>query len=69
MNWTKEWPTTPGQYWFYGRRSSMRDKDDLFYVQVRKIQNGVTYICEGSFLFEAEGAKGVWQPITLPELP
>lgn len=69
-NWTREWPTQSGHYWFYGWCFHGHDNaPQLFFVKVRQIQNGLAYITEGHFLYEAEGARGVWQEAELPKLP
>lgn len=71
MNYYNEWtygrPTISGFYWFYGKRSYTALKDDLFFVRVRRLENGnCMYCCEGSLI---DGAKGVWRKIENPELP
>lgn len=72
MNWTSEWPTTPGYYWFYGWcwpgwRHERISK--LLYVEAKRTSNRIAYVTEGHFLYRAEGAEGVWQPVQAPELP
>ena len=70
MNWTTEWPTEPGHYWFYGWCFRDRDKPAKFHcVEVWKLQKGRAYVTDGHFLYKAEGAEGVWQPVEFPELP
>ena len=72
MNWTKEWPKTPGSYWFYGWRfgSWIKDHDpELSYVEVRKTMNSIAYITSGHLLYKSEGARGFWKKCELPELP
>jgi len=70
MNWTSEWPTEPGHYWFYGWCFSDRDRPARFhYTTVGKTPRGVCYVADGYFLYKAEGAEGVWQEVQFPELP
>lgn len=70
MSWTSEWPIEPGWYWFYGWPFSDRDKlASLYCVEVWKLQNGYAYVTHGHFMYKGEGAEGLWQPMTLPELP
>lgn len=70
MKWTEAWPTEPGYYWLYGWTYHYRDRSaELYYVKVRRIANGFAYITDGHFLYMAEGAKGIWQPVVLPILP
>lgn len=70
--WTSEWPDKPGWFWFYGHRSSYgakHGKPELFAVSVKKISNGVMYVADGHFIFEAEGAVGKFAPMIVPESP
>ena len=71
--WTKEWPTEPGRYWFWGQVSrswtGKECKPDYFLVKVRRCVNGVMYVTDGRFIYEAEGAKGVWCLAIVPEPP
>jgi len=68
LRWLNEWPTEPGQYWFYGKRFRS-SKHELCLVEVNKISNGVCYTTHGHFLYKAEGCEGKWQKVILPELP
>lgn len=72
MNWTSEWPTEPGHYWFYGCRYAGRARPGRpYYVTVleRQTLGSVYYITCGDYLSKAGGAEGVWQPVQFPELP
>lgn len=75
MEWTTDWPTIPGWYWFYGdpyakASNKATIKVELYPVKVVKIANGVSYISNGSFVYKREAAEGgLWQPMQLPELP
>ena len=70
LEWTIEWPTKPGQYWFYGFRWKDRDRPPKFYyVSVRKIANGFAYVEGHAFMYKAEKDYGVWAQVELPVLP
>lgn len=71
MEWTIEWPSEPGYYWFYGWAFTDRSRDpELHFVKVRGIAQGkLMYVTNGHFLFKQEGGEGYWMPVTLPELP
>lgn len=76
-NWNSEWPTKPGLYWLFGWmcESAIRfnKNPELLIVDARECgppeKLWLSYVCHGSFLYKSEGAKGFWQPITMPELP
>jgi len=70
--WFEEWPKEPGNYWFYGYTSRWIKDPELHLVQVRLSGNILPvpmYITDGRFVYESDGAQGLWQPATLPELP
>jgi len=64
--WTKEWPRRAGWYWFYGVRSNIAKDPGLHMVRVRKASDGFVYIADGTFLYEEEGAKGVFCKAVVP---
>lgn len=68
MTWTKDLPTAPGWYWFYGTKSGAA-RADFASVRVFKIANGVGRVIDGSFLFAGEDYVGVYSPAALPEPP
>lgn len=73
-NWTKDWPTKAGTYWFYGWAFMLKRRREgnprLSLVRVRASAKPDVMVCigEGNFFYEAE-SDGVWLPATLPELP
>jgi hypothetical protein len=67
-NWSSEWPISPGWYWFCGRRFS-GDPVKLLPVKVVGVSNNLTYIAGSLFMYKAEGTKGLWLPMEMPELP
>jgi len=70
VEWTTEWPTEPGVYWFYGWCVSYRRVPANFYcVEVWKEGNSIGYEACGHSLYKSEGAEGVWQPVQFPEPP
>ena len=70
MEWSWEWPRENGYYWLYGWCFSNHDDPPRFYyVKVRRTGNGWAYIADGHFIYKAEGAYGVWQPVEFPERP
>ena len=72
--WTRDWPTKPGRYWFYGYRhgrvSCGYDCDRvLLMVVVKKTGSGVVCIAEGHFLYKQEVEDAQFTDAILPELP
>jgi hypothetical protein len=70
--WSPEWPTESGYYWFYGKKYGMGD-NRLHLVQIldkidATCKAGVT---DGHLIYNdgMNPAKGVWQPADLPDLP
>jgi len=69
-NWSNVWPTETGFYWFYGiLYKGSEGLYQLYFAKVRKTLKSVVYIIDGHFVYECEGAKGVWTLIPTPELP
>ena len=65
--WTREWPTTPGYYWFHGW--CFRDRShspETHLVRVVKSATGYLMVTDGHFLFKAEGGEGFWLKAELP---
>ncbi|MHC4224516.1 MAG: hypothetical protein ACYSUN_11045 [Planctomycetota bacterium] len=72
LNWNKEWPTTPGHYWFYGRRHKQEGEREIFFVEVAAAGENLQhrlYSCHGMFLYKSDGAKGLWMKAILPPIP
>ena len=70
-DWTDLWPTEPGYYWAYGDfTGAFAFKPKLYFVEVKRVSNGVAHISEGMFLWPTEIAL-IWheKPVELPELP
>lgn len=69
--WTEEWPTTAGWYWFYGQpHYGLRDLPARLYsVTVHHTRDGWAYVSDGSFMYKGGGGWGQWCLVTLPELP
>ncbi len=77
MNWTREWPTEPGRYWFYGypygkqkTEMGLGDKKPfLSLVKVDKTTNSIMYVLDGQFFFRDSKIIGKFKKADLPELP
>ena len=72
--WSDEWPTRPGHYWFYGWLSSvglnLKAKPNLSLVEAYgTTTTGMTYQTEGNYLWKSGGGIGKWQKAILPQLP
>lgn len=73
-DWSEDWPTEPGHYWFYGW--CFRAWGDVrvnlpkwHFVRVRRTANSLAFVTNGHFLYKSEGAEGLWQAAMLPEPP
>lgn len=74
-DWSKEWPTEPGDYWFYGYFNFAIDDDGLHFVQAYrhagnmhiKADDIVVY-CEGIELLRNH-TKGHWRKAAVPNRP
>lgn len=69
-DWTWDWPTESGWYWFYGWLSvfGQRDRDvpkTLHLVQVK----GKFAVSGSQFVSRGEGSRGQWTPAILPQTP
>ena len=67
--WTKEWPTKRGWYWLYGQTTWDMQ---LEYVPVQVWKNATdkpTYVAGPQFLYKAEGARGLWTRMIMPDPP
>ncbi len=78
--WTRDWPTEPGWYWFYGwaygritRANGNPEAPRLEAAQVHQAGSGsgqhLMHIRTGQFMYKSEGAIGLWLPMDVPELP
>ena len=71
-DWTKEWPEQRGWYWFYGQTSKMMWDMRPEYFPVLMREDGVgkpSYVTRGQFLYKAEGARGLWTRMIMPNQP
>jgi len=65
-DWTEEWPTEPGYYWFFGWPGHYRGRDPkLHFVKARTIRNGMAHTTNNRFLYE-DDAAGLWREATVP---
>jgi hypothetical protein len=73
--WTNEWPTEPGHYWFFGYPYGTSiingdpHKPEWYHVTVREVSNGVIVIRDGHGWDPYDGAVGRFIKINLPEEP
>ena len=67
--WTKEWPTEPGWYWFYGHLYGEDRDSEYGIVRVYEISNGVMRTIDGQFMYEADGHDGIFTKAILPLVP
>ena len=68
--WTTEWPTAPGDYWFYGWCFRNRKHvAELNFVKARPTRNSLCLVTNGHFLYREEGGYGMWLSARLPYLP
>ena len=69
--WTEEWPTEGGWWWFYGDPDAdfMDRENRLMAVQVYIDEDGdSTCTTDGRFIYDSQ-AEGVWQKMDVPNLP
>ncbi len=75
MEWSTEFPTKPGNYWFYGYRwgrVNCGHKCDPEWMVVRADTCGsgdLIYVADGNFMFESEVEDARFAPLVLPEFP
>jgi len=72
--WSKEWPTEPGWYWFCGWKTKwLFDNKSIPLLQTLKVRisgnNYPMYICDGHFMFKEDHPIGFFLPLETPELP
>lgn len=68
--WSREWPTEPGDYWFYGwTHECAKGNPRMGLAQVCQIANGLAHIVRGALAYESDGAEGFWTRATLPDPP
>lgn len=69
--WTKEWPTEPGVYWFYGKLSGKpRLLTRPIHVEVWRREDGqIGYAGGAQFMFPGDGTDGFWARTSWGPLP
>lgn len=75
--WSKEWPTEPGYYWFYGWtwcdksfRITNNKPPKPHFVEVNKTSGqSLIYVTKGNFMYKSERHIGLWTPAFPPEAP
>lgn len=66
--WTSDWPTEPGWYWFYGYKYG-EARLSIGTVSIKTISNGIMTVMDGHFMYQQEGHVGVFQRIPTPVIP
>jgi hypothetical protein len=73
MEWIEEWPTEPGNYWFYGwtwcdknyeNVTGTQPKCEL--IEVFPTSSGVIRILRGQFMYKSERHIGLWAKAETP---
>lgn len=64
--WSREWPTEPGKYWFYGLSSPEHVNPSMILIDVRKDWYAVA---NTTIPIRKERALGLWTPAFLPNVP
>lgn len=71
-NWTKEWPTEPGDYYFYGKYKNSDLPFDLKYCKARKAGSDgrqfLSLVVDGAFCHKSE-QLGLFKKIEKVDLP
>ena len=67
--WTKEIPTEPGFYWFYGFRFKNDKEQRLLPARVIQISNGTSTLIDGHFGYQSEFGDFQFIKANTPELP
>ena len=74
MEWTKDWPSEEGHFWFYGYPYGKIScgqicKPELMLVKVRKGLNCFIYIANGQFMYKSEVEEAHFKKAAMPEPP
>lgn len=71
--WQNEWPTEPGLYFFYGwmwDKEPGKREPQWSIVSVEELpREGLSYICNGSFMYKSENHTGKWLKVLVPSEP
>ncbi|MFA5419830.1 MAG: hypothetical protein WC341_15360 [Bacteroidales bacterium] len=74
--WTTEWPTKEGLYWFYGWVDEFCRKSEGPRLDVVKVlecgppdKRWPAYACNGASMWKKDGGIGYFRTIDLPDLP
>ena len=76
-DWTDEWPTEKGTYWFhgwpFGKNNGFNGEPTPPVTSIVKaVRNGsgtITLVMDGHFFYQSEGAVGKFRKAVLPEPP
>ena len=73
--WTTEWPTETGRYWFYGYRYGKvsvgrEQRPYLMLMNATRLGDGsFMYIGDGQFVYEKDAEQAHFCKFVSPELP
>ncbi len=68
--WTEEFPTEPGFYWFYGYLYGHKFGPEFALIEVLKASNNnMAYIAHGKIVYKKDVVLPHFQKADLPELP
>ena len=72
-SWLKDWPTEPGEYWFYGISSGgqkVGHRPRLHLVNVYPLGDRLVMLMEGNTYWQGPRAPcGCWKPARTPRPP
>ncbi len=69
--WTKEWPTFPGRYWFCGWLHSNTEEPMVYFVHLSAYGNPFAFLEDHNSLYamHKDQATGLWMPVSEARLP
>lgn len=73
IEWSEEFPTEKGNYWFYGWTSSFENDETeprMRFVKIIVLDDGSLYVvADGQLMFKCEEPKGKWAKADVPNPP
>lgn len=69
--WTEDWPTEPGRYWFFGyiAKTCWYSKPELYATSVSLSANGKCVYINIDIMRKDNGAHGYFHSMVIPEVP
>lgn len=68
VDWTREWPSKFGCYWFYGIAHGAKSPELMFVKAWQTGNSKIALVADGNFLYREE-ASGMFAVAETPELP